>query len=85
MVKEKSKIAAGLLALFLGALGVHKFYLNYTLAGVITLAINVLGIIVFPPISLIVCILTAIEGLIYLTKSDEAFQNTYVYAKREWF
>ena len=40
---EKSKIAAALLALFLGALGVHKFYLGKTKAGVIHLLLTVGG------------------------------------------
>ena len=31
----KSKIAAGLLAIFLGWLGIHKFYLGYTGPGII--------------------------------------------------
>ncbi|HOR74428.1 MAG TPA: TM2 domain-containing protein, partial [Kiritimatiellia bacterium] len=32
---EKSKVAAGVLGILLGALGVHKFYLGYTQAGLI--------------------------------------------------
>jgi hypothetical protein len=30
-------------------------------------------------------IIGLIEGIIYLTKSDEEFDATYVYAKRGWF
>ncbi|MGL5174697.1 MAG: TM2 domain-containing protein, partial [Olsenella sp.] len=41
--ERKSKIAAGLLAIFLGGLGIHKFYLGFTKAGVITLCITLLG------------------------------------------
>ncbi len=36
--QSKSKIAAGLLGIFLGALGIHRFYLGYTKVGLIQLA-----------------------------------------------
>lgn len=36
-MEKKNKTTAGLLALFLGGLGVHKFYLGQTLAGVLYL------------------------------------------------
>ena len=40
----KSKIAAGLLALFFGNLGVHNFYLGYTGKAVTQLLLTILGI-----------------------------------------
>ena len=42
--EAKSKIAAGLLALFLGSYGVHNFYLGYTGKAVAQLLLTVLGI-----------------------------------------
>jgi TM2 domain-containing membrane protein YozV len=39
-VEHKSKIAAGLLGIFLGSLGVHNFYLGYTSRGVAQLLIT---------------------------------------------
>lgn len=39
---SKSKIAAGLLAIFLGQLGIHNFYLGYTKKAVIQLLITLL-------------------------------------------
>ena len=33
MVTTKDHVAAGLLAIFLGAFGIHKFYLGYNTAG----------------------------------------------------
>ena len=36
---EKSKLTAGLLGIFLGALGIHKFYLGYTKEAVIMLVV----------------------------------------------
>jgi TM2 domain-containing membrane protein YozV len=47
----KSKIAAGLLALFLGAIGVHRFYLGYTGIGVVML-LMFLSVILIPFVAL---------------------------------
>ena len=72
------KITAGICAILLGWLGVHKFILGYSTEGIIQL---VLG--------LLTCGLTNIigivEGIIYLTKSDEEFVRTYIQGKKGWF
>ena len=73
---EKNKIAAGLLAILLGIFGAHKFYLGFTAIGVIYLCFFWTGI---------PAILGLIEGIIYLSTSDEAFQKIYVEGKREFF
>ena len=77
-----NKIAAGLCGIFFGHLGVHKFILGLTTPGIIVLSITLLtcgmGIIVTGPIGLI-------EGIIYLTKSDEDFYEEYAIEKRGWF
>jgi TM2 domain-containing membrane protein YozV len=64
----KSKTTAGLLALLLGGIGAHKFYLNRPGQGFLYL------IFVWTWIPLI---LGLIEGVIYLTMSDEAFNAKY--------
>jgi TM2 domain-containing membrane protein YozV len=74
----EKKVVAGILGILLGGLGIHKFYLGYTKEGIIQLIIGVVtcgiaGIIGF------------IEGIIYLTKSDEDFVATYVNGKKGWF
>jgi TM2 domain-containing membrane protein YozV len=77
---HSKKMLAGLMALFLGNLGIHKFVLGYTTAGVITIAIN------FTCIGApIIRIITLIEGIMYLTKTDEEFYQTYIANKKEWF
>ena len=43
----KSKMAAGLLGIFLGSFGVHNFYLGYNQKGVIQLLITLLGSCLF--------------------------------------
>lgn len=82
--KQKSKVVAGLLGIFLGGLGVHKFYLGYTQAGIIMLLVTLIGaIVVVGPLAM--GIIGLIEGIIYLTKSDQVFYETYVIGKRPWF
>jgi TM2 domain-containing membrane protein YozV len=41
--EAKSKMVAGLLAIFLGSLGIHNFYLGYTKKGVTQLLICLIG------------------------------------------
>lgn len=40
-MQPKSKIAAGLLGIFLGGLGIHRFYLGYTTIGVLQIVANI--------------------------------------------
>lgn len=86
------KIAAGLCGILLGAFGVHKFILGYQQEGIIYLAM--FGVILV--ISIITCgigtflimvpsIMGLVEGIIYLTKSDEEFVQTYIINKKPWF
>lgn len=75
------KLAAGICGILLGALGVHKFILGYTQEGVIMLLVSVLTCGILSPI---MGIIGLIEGIMYLTKSDEEFVNTYVLNKRGW-
>ena len=81
----KSKIAAGLLAIFLGWLGIHKFYLGYTGPGIILLLCGTIGWITFSILPFIVSIIGLIEGIIYLTKPDDQFDQEYVVQQKIWF
>lgn len=82
---EKSKIAAALLAFFLGGLGIHKFYLGKTGAGITMLLCGLLGwILLFIP-TLIICTIAFVEFIIYLTLSDEEFERRYVTGNQSWF
>ena len=65
---SNKKLAAGLLAIFLGSFGVHKFVLGYNTAGLIMLLVTVLtcGVAGF-----VMGVIGIIEGIIYLTKSPE--------------
>ena len=76
------KFAAGLCGSLIGGLGIHKFILGYNTEGLIMLLVTLLpcgfGAIITGIVGLI-------EGIIYLTKSDEEFVNTYVLNKKGWF
>ena len=41
--EKKSRLAGGLLGIFLGSLGVHNFYLGYTVKAIIQLLLTILG------------------------------------------
>ena len=82
---EKNKFVAGLLALFLGSFGVHKFYLGFNRAGLIMLGCTLLGWVVFFLPTMIVGVIAFIEAIIYMTRSDEQFHDTYEIRRKEWF
>ncbi|SFZ90542.1 TM2 domain-containing membrane protein YozV [Flaviramulus basaltis] len=83
---ENKKILAGILAILLGPLGVHKFILGYNKEGIIMLVVTfILGFITCGLGAGITGIIGLIEGIIYLTKSDEEFYNTYQVGKKPWF
>jgi TM2 domain-containing membrane protein YozV len=85
------KLAAGLTGILLGSLGVHKFILGYNTAGIIMVVTSVVcwtvgACLIFPLLgSVAMTIIGIIEGIIYLTKSDEEFYQTYMLGKKEWF
>lgn len=85
-ITPKDHIAAGLLAIFLGSLGIHKFYLGYNTSGFIMLAVSVLaGIITCGIATSVMVVIGIIEGILYLTKTQGEFEQIYVFNKREWF
>ncbi len=83
---ENKKILAGVLAIILGAFGIHKFVLGYNKEGIIMLAVTfILGALTCGVGAGVTSIIGLIEGIIYLTKSDEEFYNTYQAGQKPWF
>ncbi len=83
---ENKKILAGVLAIILGAFGIHKFVLGYNKEGIIMLAVTfILGALTCVVGAGVTSIIGLIEGIIYLTKSDEEFYNTYQAGQKPWF
>ncbi|PXY40067.1 hypothetical protein DMB65_14865 [Flavobacterium cheongpyeongense] len=76
--EENKKVLAGVLGIVLGGFGVHKFVLGYTQEGIIQLIVT-----------LVTCgmgsLIGFVEGIIYLTKTDEDFYQTYQVGKKGWF
>lgn len=62
----KSKVVAGLLGIFLGGLGVHRFYLGYTGIGAIQLVLTLLGCLTVGITLMISVVWGIIEGIMIL-------------------
>lgn len=72
------KVLAGILGILFGGLGLHRFILGDSTGGIIRIVITVFTCGMGGIIGLI-------EGIIYLTKSDEEFVQTYIVEKKAWF
>lgn len=82
---KKSKVAAGVLAIVLGTYGGHQFYLGNTGSAVIRLVVSLVGILLIGIPTLVMAVIAIIEGIKYLTMSDESFDEAYVSNKKAWF
>lgn len=67
--RAKDKVAAGLLAILVGWLGVHQFYLGSVGTGIIIIASNILCGLGW--------IIGIIEGILILTMTDADFDKRY--------
>lgn len=76
--QENKKVLAGIMGILFGGFGIHKFILGYSKEGVLQILIT-----------LVTCgagsLVGFIEGIIYLTKTDQEFYTTYQENKRAWF
>jgi TM2 domain-containing membrane protein YozV len=68
----KSRVAAGLLGIFLGAFGVHRFYTGHTGVGTIMLLITVLS---FGTLSFVTGVWGLVEGILYLTDRTGSYSR----------
>ncbi|GMV89714.1 MAG: hypothetical protein AMXMBFR81_26450 [Chthonomonas sp.] len=73
------KIAAGVCGILLGYLGVHKFILGFNKEGIIMLVVTLVTC------GTVSSIIGLVEGIIYLTKSDQQFYDDYAIQKKGWF
>ncbi len=85
--KDFDKTGMGLVAIILGVvglgwLGVHKFVMGRKKQAIISIVVSVVTCGIGAGI---MTIISLVEGIIYLTKTDAEFQNDYVYGSKEWF
>jgi TM2 domain-containing membrane protein YozV len=74
--KEKSKMVAGLLAIFLGGIGAHKFYMNQLGYGILWIFLTVITLGLW-------MIVSFLEGIVFMCHSDERFNEVYIRGKRK--
>lgn len=75
---NSKKILCGIMGILFGSLGIHRFILGDTSGGIIRIVISILTCGIGSIIGLI-------EGIIYLTKSDQEFYQTYMVERKAWF
>jgi TM2 domain-containing membrane protein YozV len=77
-----NRMLVGVIALFLGCLGIHKFLLGRTGPGLVMLLTTLctfgFGAFIMAPIGLV-------EGILYLNRTDDDFQRIYLVGKKAWF
>lgn len=83
-VSPSQRTACGIVALVLiplgvGCLGIHKFMMGKTRAGVITIIASLFTCGVFGFVTALA------EGIIYLTKSDQDWYHEYIIGGKDWF
>lgn len=88
--QDNKKVLAGIMGILFGGLGIHKFVLGYNQEGFILLGVFLISIpltcFLIGAITIYVpVIIGLIEGIIYLTRTDEEFYQTYQVNKKPWF
>ena len=74
----KSRGVAGLLAIFLGTLGVHYIYLDKTTSGIIILLISLFGgVLTCGVLPRIIAVVVLIQGILMMTMSQDEFEKKY--------
>lgn len=87
---NSKRIAAGICGILFGAFGVHKFILEITTPAIIMLVVSLVSVstsmFCIPILGYTAMhVIGLVEGIIYLTKTDADFYQTYMVEKKEWF
>jgi len=76
--RESKRVLCGVMGILLSGFGIHRFVLGDVTGGILRIVI-----------SIATCgagsLIGFIEGIIYLTKSDEEFIRVYQVGKKVWF
>lgn len=76
----KSRGVAGILAILLGGLGVHYFYMGKSTAGIVFLLISLLSCGLLAAIT---GLISLIQGIMFLTQSQAEFEKKYVNSPKQ--
>lgn len=76
--QESKRVLAGVLGILFGGLGIHRFVMGDTVGGILRIVITILTLGIGSFIGFI-------EGILYLTKTDTEFVQTYQVGKKGWF
>jgi TM2 domain-containing membrane protein YozV len=75
---QSQRVLCGVLGILIGGIGIHRFVLGDVVGGILRIVITA-----------VTCgfgsIIGLIEGIIYLTKTDEEFIEIYQVGKKAWF
>ena len=83
---ESKRVLAGVMGILFGAFGVHKFIIGLTTPAIIMLLVSLVGGIVTCGMAYgVMHVIGLVEGIIYLSKSDEEFYQTYIIKQKGWF
>ena len=78
----KSRGVAGLLAILVGTLGIHYFYLGKTTMGIVFLLISLLSCGI---LATVIAVVSIIQGIIMLTIAQAEFERRYVMPEHPLF
>lgn len=77
----KSRGVAGLLAILLGPLGVHYFYLGKPVGGLVCLLVSLIGSIMTCGLAAgVVLLFTLVQGIMMMSMRSDEFEQKYVYS-----
>jgi TM2 domain-containing membrane protein YozV/RNA polymerase subunit RPABC4/transcription elongation factor Spt4 len=78
-----NRVAAGVCAILVGALGIHKFILGYNTAGITMLLVSILAFCFYG--WAVMHIIALVEGITYLSMTEKDFQRIHGKRTRPWF
>ncbi len=73
----KSRGVAGLLALLIGGLGIHYFYIGKSKAGIYTILLTIVTCSIWS-------IITFVQGILFFAMTNRDFQNKFVATEKEF-